>query len=235
MLQQHYEPHPVYGENDTGQASGLPFREKRTVTLFMLGRLWHRGSDTICRIRNISLGGMRLETCTLLEVDEPVLLETRSGGYVDGQVAWTKDRVIGVRFANTVEQETLLATPSGRAGKALAVRGPRFPAAARATMRIDGRRVEARVVNISLSGCAITASTLPPHGRVGELTIAGLPPLKFAPCWERDDHAGLAFLDRCAFAELAHWLGEPAQRFAFEGGKLPEGYGPYGASRSRSS
>ena len=235
MLQQHHEMHPVYGENDTGQVSGLPFREKRTVTLFMLGRLWHRGSDTICRIRNISCGGMLLEICTSLEVDEPVLLETRSGSYVDGQVAWTRDGLAGVRFVSTVEQETLLATPSGRAGKALAVRGPRFPAAARAKMRIDGRRVDACVVNISLRGCAIVASKLPPRGSVGELSIAGLTPLKFAPCWERDDHAGLAFLDRVAFADLARWLGEPAQRFALEGGKVPEGHGPYGAIRSRSS
>lgn len=213
---------PAYEQDITGPVQNFPARDERTVTLFMLGRLWHQNSDTICRIRNISSGGMRVETAVPLQVGEKVSLETRSGIYLDGQVAWTRDLAAGIRFADTIDHGTLLATPAGRPGKARTVRAPRFPAAVRATMRVDGWRSKVRVVNISLSGCAVLASTTPPHGSVGELTIAGLRPLKFAPRWTQDGLAGLTFLEKLGFGELAHWLGKPEMRFMLEGGKVPE-------------
>lgn len=226
MLQERHTKPPAPAHASATPAPELPARDERTVTLFMLGRLWHQKIDTICRIRNISRGGMRLETSVPLNVGDPVSLETRSGSHLDAQFVWSRDGAVGVRFSGTVEQGELLATPTGRSGKALFVRGPRFPAAASATIRFDGRKSDAQVVNISLSGCAVRASSLPPRGSVGELHIAGLPPMKFAPCWSRDELAGLAFIERLGFADLASWLVKPAQRFALEGGKVPEGHAP---------
>lgn len=222
QIQDDSSANPVVGAGTA--VPGLRPREQRTVTLFLLGKLWHQGTDTICRIRNISSGGMRIETSIPLKVKDSVSIETRSGSYLDGQVAWARDCSAGIRFNTTIEHGTLLATPAMQDGKVFAVRAPRFSAAASATMRVDGRTSRVRIANISLSGCAILASVLPPKGRVGELTIAGLPPMKFAPCWSREGLAGLTFIDRLAFDDLARWLVEPARRFALEGGKAPEGH-----------
>lgn len=216
MLHNQTQSLPVDDHEIAGLVKGFPGRDGRTVTLFMLGRLCLRGSDTICRIRNISPDGMRIETSMPLQLKESVSLETRSGSYLDGKVAWCSGYEAGIRFADTIEHRTLLAAPAGPAGKLLSVRGPRFPAAVSATMRVGGRTFKVRVVNVSLSGCAVQASTLPPLESVGVLTIAGLPPLKFAPRWTRDGLAGLTFLETLGFADFAGWLSQPARRFMLE-------------------
>ena len=213
MLNNQSQSLPAYEQDTACPAQGFPARDERTVTLFMIGRLWHRGSDIICRIRNISPGGMRIETGMQLQLAEKVSLETRSGSCLDGQVVWSDGAEAGIQFAKIVEHEALFAAPAGLAGELLPVRGPRFPTAVSATVRVGGRAFKARVVNVSLSGCAVQTPTLPPRDSLGEVTIAGLPPLQFASRWTQDGLAGLAFLEKLGFADLAEWLCKPEQRF----------------------
>tara|TARA_B100000678_G_scaffold112283_1_gene93928 strand:- start:2160 stop:2903 length:744 start_codon:yes stop_codon:yes gene_type:complete len=188
-------------------------RLERTVTLLMLGRLKHRGSDTICRIRNVSSGGMRVDTGTPLEKGETVAIEARSGVCVEGRVAWTNHLAAGIAFSQNVDHPELLAAPTGPSGARLATRSPRFQATARARLDVGGRVVKLRLVNISLGGCRVECDANLPSEVEGRLAIQGLPPTVCAGRWVTGKGAGLIFPTKLGFAEFACWLEKPELRF----------------------
>ena len=191
-------------------------RLERTVTLLMLGRLRHRGSDTICRIRNVSSGGMRVDTGSPLEKGETVAIEARSGVCIEGRVAWTNHLAAGIAFSKNVDHPEVLAAPKGPSGARLATRSPRFQATARARLDVGGRVVELRLVNISLGGCRVECDTSLPSGVEGHLAIPGLPPIACAGRWSTGKGAGVVFPTKLNFAEFACWLERPELRFSAE-------------------
>ena len=208
-------------------------RLERTVTLLMLGRLKHRGSDTICRIRNVSAGGMRIDTGTPLEKGETVAIEGRSGVCVEGRVAWTNHLAAGVAFSKTIDHPELLAPPTGPTGTRLATRSPRFHATARARLDVGGRVAELRLANISLGGCRVECDANLPSEFEGCLVIPGLPPIVCAGRWVTGRGAGLIFPTKLAFAEFACWLERPELRFS--PGSAAKGTAQGGAFRAPGS
>ena len=106
---------------DSGLHAGRPAisRAERTVTLLMLGRLKYQGNDTICRIRNVSAGGMRIDTGSPLEEGEYVAVEARNGESIDGRIVWTGNLTCGIAFAGPVDHQALLVPPMGPSGRRL--------------------------------------------------------------------------------------------------------------------
>ncbi|MXP10454.1 PilZ domain-containing protein [Pseudoblastomonas halimionae] len=188
-------------------------RVDRMVTLLMLGRLGRRGSDTICRIRNVSSGGMGIETISPLEKGERIAIEARSGVCLEGHVAWTNDLSAGIAFAGQVDQEILLSAPVGPSGARLIARSPRFAASASARLDIDGCPTEVHLVNISLGGCRVAADfSIPRHAEVF-LTLPGMAPLACSSRSSTDNNVGLVFANKIQFASFAQWLESPELRF----------------------
>ena len=191
-------------------------RLERTVTLLMLGRLKHRGCDTICRIRNVSSGGMRIDTGSPLQKDDPVAIEARSGVCVEGKVAWTSHLAAGIAFSKNVDHPELLTPPTGPSGARLAARSPRFESTASGRLDIGGRRVTLRLVNISLGGCRVECDASLPSEIEGRLAIPGLPPVDCAGRWIAGKGAGLIFPTKLDFGEFARWLERSEVRFGGE-------------------
>ncbi|MEL7721385.1 PilZ domain-containing protein [Citromicrobium bathyomarinum] len=202
--------HVAHPANDRHEVPRL----ERTVTLLMLGRLRHRGSDTICRIRNVSAGGMRIDTGSPLEKGDRVAIEARSGVCIDGQVAWTNQLAAGIAFTHNVDHQEMLSPPVGPSGKRLAARSPRFHATARARLQTAGEALTLRLVDISLGGCRVESDAGFPLGADGSLTIPGLPPLACTSRWATGNRAGLIFHVRPDFESFARWLEAPDLRFA---------------------
>jgi|TARA_R100000049_G_C1954064_1_gene105083 hypothetical protein len=188
-------------------------RLERTVTLLMLGRLRHHGNDTICRIRNVSSGGMRIDTGSPLEKGDRVAIEARSGVCIDGQVAWTSQLAAGIAFTHDVDHQEMLSPPVGLSGKRLAARSPRFHATASARLQTANQAMQLRLVDISLGGCRVESDVGFPQGADGCLTIPGLPPLACTSRWATGNRAGLIFHVRPEFASFARWLETPEHRF----------------------
>lgn len=221
------EAHGLSGLGNLRKHSLVP-RPKRTVTVLTLGRLLYGNSDTICRIRNVSPYGMRIDTITALEEDDDVGIEARSGAHFEGRVVWASRGASGIRFAKAVDYDKLLAGSSTGSGSAHAVRSPRFRVVAPARINIGGRHSVARVLDASLGGCAIASDTLPQKDTAGHLTIPGLPPLEFFTRWTGESCAGLAFRERLGFKDLARWIETPELRFATDPqrAKADRGDGP---------
>lgn len=200
---------------DSGLHAGRPAisRAERTVTLLMLGRLKYQGNDTICRIRNVSAGGMRIDTGSPLEEGEYVAVEARNGESIDGRIVWTGNLTCGIAFAGPVDHQALLVPPMGPSGRRLAARSPRFRASAAARLQTGGRQIELRVVDISLGGCRVESDAAFPLHAEGCLTIPGLPALACTSKWATGNRAGLVFHGRPEFVRLAQWLDDHRARF----------------------
>lgn len=198
------------------EPGGAPFaipRPERTLTLLMLGRLRCRGGDTICRIRNVSPGGMRIDTGSPLEEGQPVAIEARGGACIEGRVVWTSGLAAGVAFTESIDLLELLSPRAMQSGAAVVVRSPRFHTSATARLQIDGRSAKLRLVSIWLGGCQIESDVAFPCQVEGCLTIPGLPPLGCTSRWASDGRAGLIFLNRPDFKHFARWLESPDLRF----------------------
>ena len=200
---------------------GIIPRPDRFITLLMLGRLRRRGGDTICRIRNVSSGGMRIDTGFPLAKGERIAIEARSGVCIEGEVAWTSHLAAGIAFRASADHRAMLASPLGPSGQRLAARSPRFDATASARLQYDGRPMNLRLVDISLGGCRVESDARFASGVDGSLVIPGLPPLACTSRWAAGNRAGMIFHTRLDFATFARWLESAELRYsaALSGGQ----------------
>lgn len=195
---------------------GQERRDARTLTLLLVGRIVGERTDGLCRVRNISAGGLMAEVFTRFETGDTARIELRNGQSVAGTVRWTKDGGLGLQFEERVDDlGEVLAEPrplSRRAGLQQ-VRAPRLLTDCSADIQLDGHHHHAAVTNLSQCGARLATAAAVEPDTLLTLTIAGLPAVSAAVRWVRDGEAGLSFLTPLAFATLARWLDDPALRY----------------------
>jgi hypothetical protein len=195
---------------------GQERRDPRTLTLLLVGRIVGERTDGLCRVRNISAGGLMAEVFTRFETGDAVQIELRNGRSVSGRVRWTKEGGIGVQFDERVEDlRQILAEPrpAPRRADIQQVRAPRLVTDCSADIQRDGHHHHAVVANLSQRGARLVTATPLEPDQLLTLAIAGLPPVSAAVRWAKDGEAGLSFLTPLAFATLARWLDDPALRY----------------------
>jgi len=183
-------------------------REPRVTTIFLIGKLLSRHGETLCRIRNLSSGGLMAEAHVPIAKDDVVRIELKAGDRLPGRVRWARAGRMGVAFDMPVEVGALLARVTARtAGEKLA-RAPRFVADCPVELGVDGRRRSGRLVNVSQGGARLEAEFEAEKGQLMTLAIPGLPERQGSVRWMRDGALGLAFAEPLAFEELGIWLAE---------------------------
>lgn len=190
-------------------------RAPRTLTLLLVGRIIGDKRDALCRIRNLSEGGLRAEVRARFMIGERVRIEFRNSDAVAGVVRWTDRKAIGVQFDAAVDVERLLAESSTvRRKGAPAPRAPRLPTSCWADIRIDGHPQRASLLDLSQGGAKLRTRTALEIGTMLTLSVPGLEPMRAVVRWVRGENAGIAFFEPIAFATLAAWLDDPATRYA---------------------
>ncbi|MBR0550954.1 PilZ domain-containing protein [Stakelama marina] len=189
-------------------------RAARTVTLFLLGRLRTDRGDGICRIRNVSSGGMQIETFSPLKVGQRVEVAARNESPVRGHVAWASGTTAGIKFSAPIDSRSLLRPPVLPLARNVSIRAPRFATRTRAVLTIEGKRHDVRVFDISPGGVRLGTSAALPQGSECHLAIPGLPRCHGTIRWADEDSAGIFFTEKLGFASLAPWLDDQAVRFA---------------------
>ncbi len=200
----------------TQPASQRERRDPRTLTLLLVGRIIGERTDGLCRIRNISPGGLMAEVFARFEVGDEVRIELRNGQMLAGTVRWTRDGGLGLEFAERVKDiRELLSEPrlGTRQTSGSQIRAPRLPTDCSADVLFDGRHHLGAVANLSQCGARLVTATPLEPDQVLTLAIAGLPPVQAAVRWAKEGEAGLSFLTPLAFATLARWLDDPALRY----------------------
>ena len=197
-------------------------RENRLVSLLLVARLVTARGDQLCRVRNISSGGLMLETETRIAQGERVRIELRKLQAAEGTVVWTREHRAGVQFLTPVDVPCFL---EGGGDTALANHQPRSPrllTECPVRARVHGRGHAGTLVDISQSGGKMWLDHSLAIGDTLELRIPGLDTRVAWVRWVRNDEVGVSFLDTLSFAELGSWLEDHAIRFA----GLKEGWKP---------
>ena len=108
--------------------------ETRLLTLLPLAKLVTENAQILCRIKNISTGGLMAEAVGEHPVGTRIYIEIGSNQRIPGEVAWTRNTNIGVKFDQNVDLRELLANRRPRNGYRAA------SAAARGDLRRDRAR-----------------------------------------------------------------------------------------------
>lgn len=62
------------------------------------------GTDPqLVRVRNLSRGGLMAELAGDLQLGDPVQIEVRGIGWVDGQIAWAAEGRVGISFQKPID------------------------------------------------------------------------------------------------------------------------------------
>jgi PilZ domain len=189
-------------------------RDTRLTTILLVARVSSEARDDLCRVRNISAGGMLIETLAPFDVGQRIDVELKNGVTMRSEVRWVKHPDAGVQFDKPVNIEHVLAScASSRKSGARATRSPRLSAQCPVTLRHEGRVQSAVLENISQGGAQLRSNLAIKIDDQVVLFVPGLEPRHAIVRWAHDDCMGFSFIEKLGFSGLAKWLAGP-ERFA---------------------
>ena len=175
---------------------------QRHLTLFRVGAMTVNGRRELCLIKNISEGGMMIcPYCDLVEGTE-LTIELKTGFTVPCTVAWVREAVVGIEFAEQVDVLKILTNTQHGPRP----RMPRIEVDCFATVR-DGATVHRmRVHDVSQGGVKLdTAATLTKGGAL-IVSLPGLAPQPSAVRWTEGRQLGVTFNRLLPLADLVALL-----------------------------
>lgn len=202
---------PTAQTNDYAAVPVPSGRETRLTTILLLGRLVTDTGDWVCRVRNLSSGGLMAECDGPLAMGDHVRIELRNLSVLDGEVVWVKAGRTGVRFFAPIDVTALLHTgaPDGRRQP----RAPRLSATCPVLLWHLGQTTAPLLRDLSQSGCRLAMATPLPIGAQVRITVTGLAPRHATLRWVRDGEGGFSFIEILSFAELSMWQADLSGRF----------------------
>jgi hypothetical protein len=81
-----------------GSKSPFEDREVKRSTVILAGQLVYAGTVTPCRVRDVSVGGCRIECATRYPVGTPLHIELSRFGKFPAVVAWVDGGEMGLAF-----------------------------------------------------------------------------------------------------------------------------------------
>ena len=196
--------------------------EERIVPNLPLAKLVTLDWRDLCRVRNISAGGLMAETTGAVPpVDTDLYVEFSSDQRIHGTVVWTRPPMLGIKFDQSVDLRELLAAKRPRGG--FVQRPPRLEIACGATVRIGRLYHKVEVHDISLGGVKVALGDWQCVGKPVTITIESLRSIRGIARWYRQGHAGIVFDKPLAFEELAEWLGKRVEVASLKTGAWEKG------------
>ena len=178
----------------------------RVHTLLPVVKLVTDEANLLCRIKNISAGGLMAEVGTAVPVDAKVWIELTSAHRIAGTVVWTRAGSFGMKFDQDVDLREILANRKPRAG--FQARPPRLEVTCGATVQIGKLYHKVEVRDISLGGMKVALNDWQCTGKPVIVTIESLRPVRGKVRWYKGGFAGIVFDKPLGFAELAEWMGK---------------------------
>jgi len=180
--------------------------DERLLALLPVARLVADDWQDLCRIRNISAGGMMAEATQRHVAGCGLIIELNSNQRIGGTLVWVRDTTLGIKFDQNIDIREILANRRPRIG--FRPRPARLEIACTATVKIGSLYHRVEVRDVSLGG--IKVRLLDPRclGKDVIVTVESLRAIKGNVRWHRDGMAGIVFDRPLAFDELAEWLGK---------------------------
>lgn len=180
--------------------------DERLLAILPVAKVLADEWQDLCRIRNISAGGLMAETTSYHEAGVPLLVELNSNQRIRGNLVWTRDTIIGIKFDQNIDIREILANRRPRIG--FRPRPARLDIQCSATIKIGGLYHQVEVQDISLGGIKVRLRDRECVGKDVLVTVESLRPIKGTIRWYREGMAGIVFQQALTFEEVAEWLGK---------------------------
>lgn len=196
QLQHRYDPQP--GETQAEEAQDRR-TATRIITICRLVKLKCDSGEGLARCRNISDGGLRLETYMQVKPGERVTISFSPTLEINGTFIWVDGAESGISFDAPIDCVAVLRqTAPSNPGS----RPPRVKTALPASVSFPGGKCGTMVSDVSLQGMKVkNDGALHPGLNVTVMLPDGLE-RRGIVCWTRDEFAGLQLLDRFRLDEL---------------------------------
>jgi len=183
-------------------------QSQRNLSVLRTAVLRTSSGEELCLVRNISAGGLMAHVYSSLQEGDPATIEFKSEISVRGHVVWSRDRLVGIQFAQPVDVFDVLADRRDAATIDHQSRLPRVEVHSSARLRSDGQYQPVLLCNISQGGAKLRLAK--PDGLKSEVVLIadGLPRLPGTVRWRRGEYAGIAFNEVIPFADVARWVAD---------------------------
>ncbi len=190
--------------------------DERLLAILPIAKLTTPDGALLCRIKNISAGGVAAEVPGPVAPDAAVTIELAHDQCIPGTVVWTRAGSVGVKFDAEVDLRQLLAARKPREG--FRPRPPRLEVSCPATVRVGRLYHQVEVRDISLGGLKVAINDWSCVDQPVTVSIDSLKPIKGRVRWYRAGQAGIVFEKPLRFEELAEWLGKRLEIATFRTG-----------------
>jgi hypothetical protein len=188
--------------SDTPTAQGFQERGDRHLTVLIHAAVRQGPRDGLCRIRNLSEGGIAIETSVALTIGAPAIVTLRSGRDIACDVRWVAGSHVGMTCGEDVVHAVKDVGPGAPSAPAL----PRFSRAIPVEIVANGRAHRCLLDSVSTTDALLTGAPSLDAGRPLTLNIRGLGPIAGAVRISDEDHLFLRFSAPIAFRRMDAWL-----------------------------
>ena len=179
-------------------------KDNRTTAVYRPVLLETEGFTGFCLLRNLSTSGMMGIAYAQFAEGEAVSIQFMPGHVVTGEIVWSRDGRIGVKFDEEIDLAGSLKTMGSTYVESGLNRAPRLQIDCEGEAVVGDTRWKIRIQDISQRGI----KTVLPSVRPGEevtILLPGMEPRKAIVRWSQNDQVGLNFVRPIAFEELARW------------------------------
>jgi hypothetical protein len=155
-------------------------------------------------VRNISEGGMLVQSHLSFENGEHVVISLLDGDRIEGEVVWQDGTAFGIQFCSWISVDMVLAKPDIDRGK-LRPRAPRLTIDRPILLRSGSYLADARLCDISQRGAKIRFSKYLAIDCRLQISSGDMRPIGGSVKWQVGDFIGLEFHRTLSINELTSW------------------------------
>lgn len=180
-------------------------RTERQMTVLVHAGISQLGRDGLCRVRNVSVGGIAIETSLPLIAGEPALVTLTSGRELPCDVRWVRDGKAGM----SCETDPTTLLNEDRAERAIAVPGPaavRFYRMVPTQIGLNGRTHRCTLDSLSTTDILLTGAPDMAVGMLLTIDLGGLGSLPATAVICKDGDLFAKFTPPLPFRLMDEWL-----------------------------
>ncbi|MVZ98649.1 PilZ domain-containing protein [Sphingorhabdus sp. IMCC26285] len=181
---------------------------ERHVAVMLIAKFSCQNAQTVCRIRNISATGARIETNLDVQFGQSMTLELRSDLRMTGKIMWVKNGNAGIQFDTPIDVTRYLLRSESKIDR-IKARAPRYDCFANIMIVTDSGCYSCTMPDIGLSGAGI--SDIPARaklrpGHVVKIIADGISSHHASVAWVDGNKAGIKFRHPLKYTDLQEWL-----------------------------
>ena len=162
-------------------------------------------AECLGMVRDVSSGGMMIDALFPLEIGQQISVALLDDQELTGEIVWREEQTVGVKFAEEISVEYILARPAVRIDGQRS-RLPRFQAFKSARVTYANTVHDAVLSNISQRGAKLLCDAAPKMNSNIVIRIDANHSVAATVKWRSAQIIGVEFHRLLPLAELANWI-----------------------------